>query len=378
VTELTEQDLEALDGEIERWVRGRVAPEFAHSERILDPDRLRVLLEDAAAQGLVDSDQDAQMGLWLAPEHSSQRRFSVRTLQQVSRANAALAYALHLAGLSGWLQRQLGLALPQAGTAGLVIQGHYGLARHALARYLLGTDSADDQRLLRDHFNYRLTQPGLCLTIAAEAPWWVPELDRSGIIQFALYRSDAREIERDGFAHGLNELDSLRWWPRATVRPRARSHLDRAHSRVLWQQLLSLHWMGLLAISVGVVQRAAALADDYARQRCQGGSRIVAHPAVQQLLVCARSAHENTARALDGLNRRTFDMELLRALAQLRSVSQSALSEGANSALQVFGGMGYMQDTGVEKCVRDCMQLRLLAGTRCELELFVSALENAS
>jgi alkylation response protein AidB-like acyl-CoA dehydrogenase len=65
-------------------------------------------------------------------------------------------------------------------------------------------------------------------------------------------------------------------------------------------------------------------------------------------------------------------------IALVRLAAHPALSRAANHAVQVFGGLGYMRDTGAEAVVRDCMQLRLMNGTPTELSLFVAAWERAS
>jgi alkylation response protein AidB-like acyl-CoA dehydrogenase len=59
----------------------------------------------------------------------------------------------------------------------------------------------------------------------------------------------------------------------------------------------------------------------------------------------------------------------------LRAQAQPALADAANGALQVFGGLGYMKDTGAEKVVRDVNCLRALAGSPRELTLMVAEWE---
>ena len=51
------------------------------------------------------------------------------------------------------------------------------------------------------------------------------------------------------------------------------------------------------------------------------------------------------------------------------------LCAAANDALQVFGGLGYLPETGLEKIVRDNNHLRLLCGTSRELMLFLAEWE---
>jgi len=52
-----------------------------------------------------------------------------------------------------------------------------------------------------------------------------------------------------------------------------------------------------------------------------------------------------------------------------------ALAHGASAALQVFGGQGYMRDSGLEKALRDVNHLRLLGGSPSELRTCVAAWE---
>jgi alkylation response protein AidB-like acyl-CoA dehydrogenase len=62
---------------------------------------------------------------------------------------------------------------------------------------------------------------------------------------------------------------------------------------------LSLHVLGLLAIGVGALEQAHGKAYAYAALGTQGGVRIERHPAVQELLGSARTAHLSAAALLE-------------------------------------------------------------------------------
>jgi alkylation response protein AidB-like acyl-CoA dehydrogenase len=113
---------------------------------------------------------------------------------------------------------------------------------------------------------------------------------------------------------------------------------------------------GTAAIARGIARRAYELALDYAQQRHQGGVAIVEHEAVSDMLSAMAvrlAAWPQTATA--DLGSRTGQA---RALAAKIAATECALAS-ATDAVQVFGGTGYMVETGVEKLMRDAKYCQL-------------------
>jgi len=72
---------------------------------------------------------------------------------------------------------------------------------------------------------------------------------------------------------------------------------------------------------------------------------------------------------------RTFDRRDVARILALRAEAHPLLCRAANDAMQIFGGSGYMRDTGMEKIVRDENHLRALCGSSSELSLVVAEWE---
>jgi len=153
------------------------------------------------------------------------------------------------------------------------------------------------------------------------------------------------------------------------------SKLTLEESQKLFSSVLQMQWLGLISIARGATEKGYQLAKEYASMRVQGGKTIEHHPAVQQMLSQAKSAIKCSEGLLANICSQPLSKETLQDVAEVRSQLHPLLCKGANSVMQVFGGMGYMQDTGLEKIVRDVAQLKLMNGTPTELMMFISELE---
>ena len=112
---------------------------------------------------------------------------------------------------------------------------------------------------------------------------------------------------------------------------------------------LALLRAGSAAIARGVARRAHELALEYAHARIQGGVPIVRHDAVSEMLVSM--SVRLAAPPSIGTDSRA-------ALVAKIAASEDAVAI-ATDAVQVFGGTGYMHETGVEKLMRDAKVLQL-------------------
>jgi butyryl-CoA dehydrogenase len=106
---------------------------------------------------------------------------------------------------------------------------------------------------------------------------------------------------------------------------------------------------GTAAVARGITRRAYELAYDYARERRQGGVAIIEHEAVADMLA---------AMAVTLALRAPAPADAAEALA-LKIAATDAAVASTTDAVQVFGGTGYMYETGVEKLMRDAKYCQL-------------------
>ncbi|HXV04510.1 MAG TPA: acyl-CoA dehydrogenase family protein, partial [Solirubrobacterales bacterium] len=116
---------------------------------------------------------------------------------------------------------------------------------------------------------------------------------------------------------------------------------------------LALLRAGCAAIARGIARRAHEVALEYARERMQGGVAIVEHDAVRRMLAAM------SARLASTPEPRGAELDPTAALTAKVAATEAALAT-ATDAVQVFGGTGYMHETGVEKLMRDAKYLQLL------------------
>jgi alkylation response protein AidB-like acyl-CoA dehydrogenase len=119
---------------------------------------------------------------------------------------------------------------------------------------------------------------------------------------------------------------------------------------------LALLRAGTAAIARGISRRAHELALEYAQARQQGGVKIIEHDAVSAMLsaMTVRLAFPaEVAAEADGLT-----LDRVQALAAKIAATDAAVA-GTTDAVQVFGGTGYMVETGIEKLMRDAKYCQL-------------------
>jgi acyl-CoA dehydrogenase len=119
---------------------------------------------------------------------------------------------------------------------------------------------------------------------------------------------------------------------------------------------LALLRAGTAAIAHGIARRAYEMALEYAQSRRQGGVAIIEHDAVSDMLAAMAvrlASWPEIATYTAGLA-----LDEARALATKIAASDASVAS-ATDAVQVFGGTGYMVETGVEKLMRDAKYCQL-------------------
>ena len=122
---------------------------------------------------------------------------------------------------------------------------------------------------------------------------------------------------------------------------------------------------GVGAQAVGIAQGALEAAVDYARQRIQFGHPISSFQAVQHMLAnmaieleAARALVYSVAKTIDA-GTKNFTEEA--AIAKVFATDMAM--RVTTDAVQIFGGVGYMQDYPIEKMMRDAKITQIYEGT---------------
>ena len=128
------------------------------------------------------------------------------------------------------------------------------------------------------------------------------------------------------------------------------------------------------ACSLGGARSAMEKALAYAKQRKAFGSAIADFQA-QQFRLADMAASLESARALLWRAAKALDAKAPEATTLAAMAKRVATDNGfhvANEALQIFGGYGYLADTGIEKIVRDLRVHQILEGTNDIMRLIVA------
>lgn len=363
--------------EVERFCADELAPAVARHECTASLERLRSLHATLARIGVLVDDADGSgLGLWETPGTAAGRGLSLAILRLVARDNMGMAWSLHQHAVARLLERRLDLAaMPSPRVA---LQGRYGLGRGALAARLCGRalDAADTE-ILHDYFDAE-REPGLFVqTLDDWQTLWLVR-PHGDSLQWQCWSRDRLRVERLEHPHGLDELTLCAVVRRPGVAPDHCSELEVRDSRALMTELLALTALAQLAVAAGGVEHAQRLAHAYAAQRRQGGALIGSHAAVRLLLASAAEAEVLGTATLGELARLDpCEAPSLARIFRARAALQPRFCQAVSDALQVFGGMGYMQDTGMEKILRDQNTLRVVHGSPVELHLAADALDGA-
>ncbi|REJ67208.1 MAG: acyl-CoA dehydrogenase [Planctomycetota bacterium] len=376
-------EIEPLLEEVTRFCRGRLAPLAERPECRVPPADVAALTAEATELGLLNPTREPAAGLWDRVDVVAGRQFGIRALAIVAEHNAGVAYHLHQRALAALALRRLHADF--AGATVVAIQGRFGLARGSLARLLQGRDLlTDDVATLRDYFFDRDQQAAEAwsgIFMATDHWRWllVPSLTEDRHWRWRLYERGDLEVAQLPASHGLEEVPCWQWRPKVGIEATLLDELvyadatEGARAEPLYAALFDLEQRALLAIALGLVRRAHALAVEYAAIRVQGGKRLQAHPAVQALLGRGAAVANAQALALSRLAALPLGVASLGDVIATRAEAHDPLCAAANDQLQVFGGLGYIRDTGIERRVRDLNHLRQLCGTPPELRIFLAA-----
>ncbi|MHB8831953.1 MAG: acyl-CoA dehydrogenase family protein [Desulfobacteria bacterium] len=138
-------------------------------------------------------------------------------------------------------------------------------------------------------------------------------------------------------------------------------------------QILDKGRLTMGASALGSLERLLELSIDYAKNRVTFGEPIINRQAIQWMLVnmsmdayAIRNAVYNAAWKMDRGDRVTKEAAMVKVLAT------EAAGRGADSAVQIHGGMGYMKGMAVERFYRDLRLLRIYEGTSEILRMIIA------
>lgn len=129
-------------------------------------------------------------------------------------------------------------------------------------------------------------------------------------------------------------------------------------------QVLDRGRLHISAVCVGVAERLIREAVNYAREREQFGQKIAEFQLIQGMLAdCKTEAYAARCMVLDAARRRDAGEKVTMEAACSKYFASEMVGRVADKAVQIFGGVGYVADYGIERFYRDVRIFRLYEGT---------------
>uniref|UniRef100_A0A834V7Z4 Very long-chain specific acyl-CoA dehydrogenase, mitochondrial n=1 Tax=Sarcoptes scabiei TaxID=52283 RepID=A0A834V7Z4_SARSC len=131
---------------------------------------------------------------------------------------------------------------------------------------------------------------------------------------------------------------------------------------------------GMCCALSGTMRKAIGIATEHANNRTQFGNKLSTYTGIQEKIARMTMAHyvtQSHAYMLSGvMDNGMKDFQLEAAIAKI--IASESAWYVVDETIQILGGMGYMQDTGVEKLMRDVRIFRIFEGTNDILRLFIA------
>ena len=132
-------------------------------------------------------------------------------------------------------------------------------------------------------------------------------------------------------------------------------------------------WLGISAISTGVMESALSQAVKYSNERKQFSKPISHFEAIQSKLANISTDIEISLAMLEKVSRlKDQDEDILRQSAMTKISTTEMAQRNTKQALLVHGGYGYIKDYPIEKTVRDAETLKSICDSNDDLRLIVS------
>ncbi|MDT0636087.1 acyl-CoA dehydrogenase family protein [Spectribacter hydrogenooxidans] len=178
-------------------------------------------------------------------------------------------------------------------------------------------------------------------------------------------------VEADSSGFSRTELKKMGWWCSDT----ATLHFD--DCRVPAANLIGMENAGFAAImhnfnherlglsaqAYGLAQCCLDEATDWAKQRQTFGKPLIKHQVIRHKLVDMATRINATKATLEALAWRVDQGETpIADICMLKNLATGTLEFCANEAVQIFGGMGYMRETKVERIYRETKVMSIGGG----------------
>jgi len=129
-------------------------------------------------------------------------------------------------------------------------------------------------------------------------------------------------------------------------------------------QVLERGRLHISGVCVGVAERLIRECVTYAREREQFGQRIGDFQLIQAMLADSKTeAYAARCMVLDAARRRDAGESVTLECAAAKYFASEMVGRVADRAVQIFGGVGYVADYGIERFYRDVRIFRIYEGT---------------
>lgn len=363
-------DRRALLEVVRDFATSEIGPLVERPESAMSPESVATIVDRLTSLGVLTAEGERGFGVWDSTDDPESCRMSVQVLGEIARVSPAIAYEVHARALAAALDHAAG-GFAQHSTA--TFEASSGVSGRPTGRALAGEDlSSDDVPVVVDAWGAPHLRPRLHIGAPGWEQLWWPEWSRDG---WRLCRASSAEVATETLArgHGFDELSYMSCTLTSPTRE-STAVLGRAET----VDAFAVYAIGLLAISVSTARRPILRAREFSGIRVQGGDLIGRHDAVAQLLARAEQAVMTSEALLNQVTAAPPGLHRLHQVWRARTHCQPLLSAAGSDALQVFGGIGYMRDLGVEKDQRDLNTMRRLGGSPSELALRCAALDETS
>jgi alkylation response protein AidB-like acyl-CoA dehydrogenase len=351
-----------------KFARREVAPMVGTEGRDGELSRLAEILKSASNIGLLATPDPQspghEYGVWGRASLNEGPAASVAILQEVAAACPGVAACFHFSGLSA-LELE-GSSLTSQTCAVALFEDSWRLNKEVIK-----TPPAEALKITAENNRIILAGEKSLVPSAPDCRGYVVYgAGKSGWSRvFVPADAPGLEIEDPGQRTGLAALKiaSLNFEKVSVDQDQELPARDLS-------SFLRRLFLGIAAIAAGNARAAVDEAAAYARERYQGRTKIINHPAIKILLgdaasrVSASEAHLKSAADRDCNDLESF---FRAASAKLRITLDCC--QAVTDSVQALGGYGYMEDYRLEKRLRDALTLKVMAGRPDDLRMLIAA-----
>jgi alkylation response protein AidB-like acyl-CoA dehydrogenase len=129
-------------------------------------------------------------------------------------------------------------------------------------------------------------------------------------------------------------------------------------------QFLGNERLSMASFAIGMAALALRLAKDYARERVTFGKPIIENQAIQWMIADSETElYAARAMTYDAAQRVDAGQDVFREISMAKLFSSEMVGRIVDRAVQIFGGVGYMRGTEVERLYRLVRVLRIAGGS---------------